>query len=211
MADTQVSVISSYSSVSDIEIIKRYKKTRDPMCASIMLFRYEPAMLSAITKWHSRYKRITPVTDYDQSDIMQTAYQAALECLLAIKDPDRLKSAGSRIMSAVRDTLEKTYGHRKYETSVDIIEHLIQDTHEPEPQESININMIKKKLPEKLVPLFNCIYVRGCTQKEIAAELYPDKNGSVRMHIWRQHQKLLTAVRRIYLKTDRQIVCLNTK
>jgi len=212
--DNALHTISKYSQVSDIDIIKMYKETRCRTFASIMIFRYEPAIFSAIKKWHNMRGRAMPINESDQNDIMQIGYQAMLECFLAIKEPDRVKSVGSRIMSAVRDALNKTYRHRKYETVEATPDIQFQDMQMPEPQDDINIDKIEKKLPVGMAPMFKCFYRLGYTARETAQVLYPGESrftSTIRSRICREHQKLLEALRTIYLKTDRKKVCLKPK
>lgn len=120
-----VSVISSFSSVSDKDIIKMYRSTLDQKYASVMIFRYEYLLLKIIKQWHYSKKLKVPYEEYDFEDILQTAYLGMLECFVTVSDVDAIKNVGSRIKSYVYVALDRVHKHKGRE---EMVENFPEDT-----------------------------------------------------------------------------------
>jgi len=114
-----ISDLSQYNEVSDIEIIKRYRKERHSVYISVMLMRYEPLVLKVIQQWNRRNNWWACLTMSDYKDTLHCAYLGMILAFDRVKDVDSIKNVGSRIKSYVYYVLRQHYKHRRHEMPVE--------------------------------------------------------------------------------------------
>jgi len=117
--DDIVSRISSYSTYSDIEIIKLFRQTRDPDYVSIMIYRYDRLILKIISQWRYNHRYSIRLNPSDLKDSLHTAYEAVIYCFLRVSNPSTIKNVGSRIKKYIYNALNRLYKYRVTEFPVD--------------------------------------------------------------------------------------------
>ena len=108
---------NKFVNVSDIEVVKLYRRTDDPDCVSEILDRYKYFILKVLSRWNSSNKYHVKLNPSDIQDAKQYANMAVILFMTRVKDLDRVKNVSVSIRSYVYTTLNKYYRHRWYETS----------------------------------------------------------------------------------------------
>lgn len=195
---TALSIISAYSSVSDVDIIKKYKETKDPLYGMIMLSRHEGILVDCVVRWRAITKNVIPIDDAsDWQDLMQTAYSAMLICFDRMKNPDIVRNTPWWLKGYVFNELNVKYKHRKKEQQS--LDELPELHTEPRPvSEHIDIPYIYKSLTGQYAKLFKLMYIDQLSNEEIEKVMFAKYSGKRRHFMaWRAREAMHKQVRKL--------------
>jgi hypothetical protein len=106
--------------ISDIDVIKLYRQTKDPQYISEILSRYKNLILKVIHRWNNSNKYCVKLLPSDFKDVLQSSNLAVIYMMNNV-NLDKVKVLAVTIKSYIYNMLNVCYRHRYYEDSTEYI------------------------------------------------------------------------------------------
>lgn len=207
---TALSIISAYSSISDVDIVKKYKETKDSLYYMVMLTRYEWLLVDLVSSWRTIVRDVIFTNDDDFQDMIQIAYFAMFKCFSNMKNPDIVRSMSFWLRGYVFRELNTKYKYRKREYPTDETPDI--PVQAEQGKDFIDIQGIYEKLKGKDAKLFKMIYIDLLSNVEIEKVMFSRYQGKRRNFMaWRAREFMYKKVRKMLRITRLDMVRLPGK